>query len=152
MHASDWMTTWWRLTLNLLSTRSWSFFARSPEKKWVHPYMKTSAVFTTASYVSVCLYSVSLYLLSSLTFGHVHRQIGHHRTGVKYVENLFQLLIILRDCNNMTAKMNTRISKAWIEIIGGAKRCSKNQSSPTIQSMFCTMPAKRLVAIVIFDI
>ena len=36
MHASDWMTTWWRLTLNLLSTRSWSFFARSPEKKWVH--------------------------------------------------------------------------------------------------------------------
>jgi hypothetical protein len=30
------MTTWWRLTLNLLSTRSWSFFARSPEKKWVH--------------------------------------------------------------------------------------------------------------------
>ena len=36
MHTSDWMTTWWRLTLNLLSTRSWSFFARSPEKKWVH--------------------------------------------------------------------------------------------------------------------
>jgi hypothetical protein len=34
MHASDWMTTSWRLTLNLLSTRS--FFARSPEKKWVH--------------------------------------------------------------------------------------------------------------------
>jgi hypothetical protein len=36
MHASDWMTTWWRLTLNLLSTRSWSFFAQSSEKKWVH--------------------------------------------------------------------------------------------------------------------
>jgi hypothetical protein len=36
MHASSNLPSRWRLTLNLLSTRSWSFFARSPEKKWVH--------------------------------------------------------------------------------------------------------------------
>jgi hypothetical protein len=45
MHASDWMTTWWRLTLNLLSTRSWSFFARSPVKKWVHDNVIFSSVY-----------------------------------------------------------------------------------------------------------
>jgi hypothetical protein len=35
----------WRLTLNLLSTRSWSFFAWSPGKKWVHDNVIFSSVY-----------------------------------------------------------------------------------------------------------
>jgi hypothetical protein len=60
MHAYDWMTTWWRLTLNLLTTRSRSFFARSPLKKvgtWKRNLPQCLRRSVTSLYVStLCLW------------------------------------------------------------------------------------------------
>jgi hypothetical protein len=66
MHASDWMTTCWRLTLNLLSTRSWSFFARSPGYIWVYLIWKRNLPqclqrSVTSLYVSTLLPEWSLF-------------------------------------------------------------------------------------------
>jgi hypothetical protein len=54
MHASHWMTTRFNCSRNLPSTRSWSFLARSPEKKWVDENVSFRS-FTTASYSSVSM-------------------------------------------------------------------------------------------------
>jgi hypothetical protein len=59
MHASDWMTTRFNCSRNLPSTRSWSFFARSPEKKRVQENVSFRNVYNGQLQLCICIYSVT---------------------------------------------------------------------------------------------